>query len=60
MEKENKNQSVEMVKIVVTKPFRDKLDHTTYYEVGQELAFDKERADDVIGRELAELQVEEG
>ena len=44
----------ELVKIVVLKPFRDKLDKTTRYEVGEELEFDAERAEDVVSRELAE------
>ncbi len=50
----------ESVKIVVTGRFRDKFDHQTIYEVGRELEFDKERAEDVIERGLAELQIEEG
>ena len=44
----------DLVKIVVLKPFRDKLDKKTRYEVGAELEFDAERADDVVARELAE------
>ena len=48
------------VGIVVVKRFRDKFDHKTYYEVGQELEFDEERANDVIERGLAELKVVEG
>lgn len=44
----------ELVKIVVLSPFRDKFDKSTRYEVGTELEFDAERAEDVVSRELAE------
>ena len=54
------SKNVETISIVVTTRFRDKIDHKTWYEVGVELQFDKERADDVITRGLAELKVVEG
>lgn len=47
-------KETELVKIVVLKPFRDKFDKKTRYEVGAELEFDAERADDVVTREFAE------
>ncbi|MDH6357238.1 hypothetical protein [Parabacteroides sp. PF5-9] len=47
-------QKNDLVKIVVLNPFRDKLDKKTRYEVGQELEFEAERADDLVTRELAE------
>lgn len=55
--KENQEKSVV---IVVVKRFRDKFDHTTYYEVGQELEFDEARANDVVERGLAEPKAVEG
>ena len=51
MSKEKKD----LVKIVVLKPFRDKTDTNVRFEVGTELEFDAERADDVVTRELAEI-----
>lgn len=56
----NEEQETKNVTIVVTARFRDKIDHKTYYEVGQELEFDETRAADVIDRGLAELKVIEG
>lgn len=47
-------ETKEVVKIKVVKPFRDKFDIKIRYEVGAELEFDKERAEDVVNRELAE------
>ena len=49
-----------LVKIVVVNRFRDKIDHETVYEAGQELEFDEERANDVIERGFAALQIAEG
>jgi len=49
-----KMEAKETVKIKVLTPFRDKFDKSVIYEVGQELDFEKERADDVVKRELAE------
>ena len=54
-EKEEKN-----VAIVVVKRFRDKFDHMTYYEVGDEPEFDEDRAGDVVKRGLAEWKIDEG
>ncbi len=42
------------VTIKVTQVFRDKFDKAVRYEVGQELEFDPERAEDVVTRNLAE------
>ena len=50
MVKENESK----VKIVVLIPFRDEFDKGTRYDVGTELEFDAERAEDVVTRELAE------
>ena len=47
-------EAKETVKIKVLTPFRDKFDKSVIYEAGQELDFEKERADDVVKRELAE------
>lgn len=44
----------ELAKIVVLSPFRDKFDKNVRYDVGTELEFDAERAEDVVSRELAE------
>ena len=49
-----KMEAKETVKIKVLTPFRDKFDKSVIYEAGQELDFEKERADDVVKRELAE------
>jgi hypothetical protein len=51
MAKKPKNQ----IEIVVVKRFRDKKDHKTWYENGTVLKFDEARANNVIGRGLAEL-----
>ena len=48
------------VAIIVVKRFRDKFDHETYYEAGNELEFDEDRANDLVERGLAELQIAEG
>lgn len=58
-ENANKNehveaQSVEKQKIKVVQVFRDKFNTAVRYEVGQELEFDAERADDLVNRKLAE------
>jgi hypothetical protein len=45
--------SAATVQLVVIKRFRDKYDGKTLYEVGDELEFDSERAEDVISRYLA-------
>jgi len=50
----------QLVGIVVLKRFKDKFDHETIYEAGQELEFDQERANDVIERGLAEEKIAEG
>jgi hypothetical protein len=55
-----KEEQEKKVKIVVVSRFRDKLDHKTLHEVGEELEFDEVRATDVIARKLAELVVKEG
>lgn len=44
------------VTVVITKEFRDKNDHVTWYSKGQEVVFDKDRADDVVKRGLAVLK----
>ncbi len=49
-------KKAETIDIVVTARFRDKIDHTTWYEVGTELQFEKERAENLIERGLAELK----
>lgn len=46
--------TVETVKVKVLAPFRDKTDEKVIFEVGQELDFEKERAEDVVTRGLAE------
>lgn len=46
--------TVETVKVKVLTPFRDKTDEKVIFEVGQELDFEKERAEDVVTRGLAE------
>lgn len=48
------NSKNEKVTIKVTQKFRDKFDKTVLYEVGQELEFEPERAEDVVARNLAE------
>jgi len=60
MSTKKENQEEETVKIVVVHRFRDKFDHKTYYEVGDELDFEEDRVNDVVSRGLAELKVEEG
>ncbi len=55
MQKE-KNENAEQIDIVVTARFRDKFDHVTWYEAGTELQFEKERAESLIERGLAELK----
>jgi hypothetical protein len=51
-------ETIETIDIVVTARFRDKNDHETWYEVGDELQFEKERAENLIERGLAELKPE--
>lgn len=48
-------QAKENVKIKVVQTFRDKFNKAVRYEVGQELEFDEERANDVVNRKLAEF-----
>lgn len=48
-------QAKENVKIKVVQVFRDKFNKAVRYEVGQELEFDAERANDVVNRKLAEF-----
>lgn len=48
-------QAKENVKIKVVQTFRDKFNKAVRYEVGQELEFDEERANDVVNRNLAEF-----
>lgn len=48
-------QTKDNVKIKVVQVFRDKFNKAVRYEVGQELEFDAERADDVVNRKLAEF-----
>lgn len=50
---ETKNTEPKVAIKVIT-PFRDKNDRTIRYAKGAELEFDKERAEDVVSRELAE------
>lgn len=59
--KETKATEVkETVKVKVVIPFRDKTKKDVIFEVGQELDFDKERAEDVTTRGLAEYILPEG
>jgi hypothetical protein len=48
-------QEEQPVKIVVVQRFRDRHDHKTWFEIGQELFFDSERAGDCVARGLAEF-----
>lgn len=48
-------QTKDNVKIKVVQVFRDKFNKAVRYEVGQELEFDAERANDVVNRKLAEF-----
>ena len=43
----------EKVMVIVLEEFQDKFDHKTMYPTGTELEVDKERADDLVSRELA-------
>ena len=56
MEKKIKTgeKEVKMVSIKVTEAFLDKFDLSVRYEAGTVLEFDEERAQDVVGRGLAE------
>ncbi|EGC18624.1 hypothetical protein [Prevotella multiformis] len=56
MEKKIKTgeKEVKMVSIKVTEDFLDKFDLSVRYEAGTVLEFDEERAQDVVGRGLAE------
>jgi len=53
---EERETLVQQMKIVVLKRFRDKFDHKMWYEAGDEVTFDRERAIDVIERDLAKLK----
>lgn len=58
-ETKNVNETLEAqakanVKIKVVQVFRDKFNKAVRYEVGQELEFEAERANDVVSRKLAE------
>ena len=46
----------EKVTVIVLEEFQDKFDHKTLYPVGTELEVDKERADDLVGRKLANIK----
>jgi len=46
--------TVETVKVKVLISFRDKTDEKVIFEIGQELDFEKVRAEDVVTRGLAE------
>lgn len=48
-------QAKENVRIKVVQTFRDKFNKAVRYEVGQELDFEAERANDVVNRNLAEF-----
>ena len=50
----NNKLEVEFTKIKVLVPFRDKTDESVIFEVGNELDFEKARAEDVVTRGLAE------
>ncbi len=54
MAKQNSKTDGQQVKVIVLKRFRDKFDHKTWYEEGEEYEFEVSRADDLIERELAE------
>ncbi len=59
-ETKNVNETLEAqakanVKIKVVQVFRDKFNKAVRYEVGQELEFEAERANDVVSRKLAEF-----
>nr|DAD91215.1 MAG TPA: Thrombin inhibitor from mosquito [Siphoviridae sp. ctu3K14] len=49
-----------LVTVVVLMAFQDKFDHKTQYAPGTELQVDKERADDLVSRGLAEVKEETG
>lgn len=53
---EERETLVQQMKIVVLKRFRDKFDHKMWYGAGDEVTFDRERAIDVIERDLAKLK----
>jgi len=46
----------EKVTVIVLKEFQDRFDHKTLYPAGTELEVDKERADDLVSRELAKIK----
>lgn len=46
----------EKVTVIVLEEFQDKFDHKTMYPAGTELEVDKERADDLVSRELAKIK----
>ena len=47
-----------LVTVVVLMAFQDKFDHKTQYAPGTELHVDKERADDLVSRGLAQVKEE--
>lgn len=49
-----------LVTVVVLMAFQDKFDHKTQYAPGTELQVEKERADDLVSRGLAEVKEEMG
>ena len=51
---ETVEEAQEPVKVVVKQLFRDKFTPTIYYKVGQEVAFDAERAENLVSRGLVE------
>lgn len=46
----------EKVMVIVLEEFQDKFDHKTMYPTGTELEVDKERADNLVSRELAKIK----
>lgn len=49
-----------LVTVVVLMAFQNKFDHKTQYAPGTELQVEKERADDLVSRGLAEVKEEMG
>lgn len=47
----------EIMEVVVTTRFLDKDDLKTWYEVGAEMVFERERAENLIERGLAEAKI---
>jgi len=54
-----KSTKEKQIDIVVLKRFRDKFDHKTWYDVGDEQAFDESRVNDLVERGLAEVKEQE-